>query len=140
MHEGLHLRGRDLARLLEDHIARWSRRTGISMDVLVLPGDGSPGVSARITRRVYATVWEALDNVERHSHARTVGVVLTLGDRGLRLTVSDDGSGFHADPAGHGVIAMKAYFAELGGTLTINSVVGEGTTVSGIVPARALDR
>jgi signal transduction histidine kinase len=125
-------------RLLEDHVAEWSQRTGISVDLLAMPGDGSADVAEKIVQRVYATAREALRRCERHSHARTVGIALTLGAHGLRLTVSDDGGGLHADPADRGVIAMKAYFAEIGGTLTINSMIGEGTTVIGIVPAKRL--
>jgi signal transduction histidine kinase len=31
---------------------------------------------------------------------------------------------------------MRAAFTEVGGTLSVNSVLGEGTTITGVVPAQ----
>jgi signal transduction histidine kinase len=123
--------------MLENHFAEWSERTGVAVEVWALP---TRDLSAPVVRNVYATVREALTNVERHSGARTVSIALTVGREGLRLTVSDDGRGFPAETTGRGLVAMKAYFAEIGGTLTINSVLGEGTTISGAVSSAALAR
>jgi signal transduction histidine kinase len=123
--------------MLEDHFAEWSERTGIAVEVWALPKRDVP---VRVAQSVYATVREALANVERHSGARTVSIALTLGNSGLRLTVSDDGRGFPAETTGRGLVAMKAYFAEFGGTLTINTVAGEGTTISGVISPEALSR
>jgi signal transduction histidine kinase len=123
--------------MLEDHFAEWSERTGIAVEVWALPKRDVP---ARVAQSVYATVREALSNVERHSQARTVSIALTMGRGGLRLTVSDDGRGFPPETTGRGLVAMKAYFAEIGGTLTINGVPGEGTTVSGVVSPEALSQ
>ncbi|MEV5409301.1 ATP-binding protein [Thermopolyspora sp. NPDC052614] len=126
---------RGLSQMLEDHFAEWSERTGIAVEVWALPRrEPSP----RVVANVYATVREALDNVALHSRARTVSVALTVGPSGLRLTVSDDGHGFPSWTTGRGLVAMRAYFAEIGGRLTVNSVPGGGTTVSGFIPAEAL--
>jgi len=123
--------------MLEDHFAEWSERTGVAVEVWALPRRELP---ARVVENVYATVTEALDNVARHSGARVVSIALTVGRSGLRLTVSDDGRGFPPETTGRGLVAMRAYFAELGGTLTVNPVPGAGTTVSGFIPAEALAR
>jgi Signal transduction histidine kinase len=129
--------GRGLARLLEDHIAEWSERTGIAVEVWALPKREVPPA---VANNVFATVREALDNVARHSGARVVSIALTVGRSGLRLTVSDAGRGFLPGTTGRGLVAMAAYFAEIGGRLTVNPVPGAGTTVSGFVPAEALAR
>jgi two-component system NarL family sensor kinase len=133
--EELRMRGdRGLDAALEDHVEQWSLRTGIAVETWALPGDR---VTPRVADNVFRTVCEALDNVERHSNARTVSIAVTAGRRGLRLTVSDDGQGFvPGRTGGRGIVAMKAYFAELGGTLSVNPVPGAGTTVSGVIPAR----
>ncbi len=126
---------RGLSQMLEDHFAEWSERTGIAVEVWALPQREVP---AHVAGNVYATVREALDNVARHSRARVVSIALTVGRSGLRLTVSDDGHGFPPGTTGRGLVAMRAYFAEIGGRLTVNPVPGGGTTVSGFVPAEAL--
>jgi glucose-6-phosphate-specific signal transduction histidine kinase len=53
----------------------------------------------------------------------------------LRLEVADDGAGL---PAGYrpgtGIANMRDRIADVGGSLTLESLPGQGTTVSGIVP------
>lgn len=122
---------RGLAAILEERLDAWSRQTGIAVEIWALP---SRQVPARVADNVLRTIREALDNVERHSGARTVSLALTTGRSGLRLTVSDDGRGFAPGPGGRGLVLMRACFAELGGTLSVTSVPGAGTTVTGVVP------
>ncbi|MEU8620902.1 GAF domain-containing sensor histidine kinase [Streptomyces sp. NPDC048623] len=82
---------------------------------------------------------EALHNALRHSGAGRVTVTLTRGGRGVRLTVTDDGQGF--DPATvrsagrHlGLVSMRDRAAGVGGTLTVTSAPGRGTTIEMEVP------
>lgn len=128
--------GQSLAEALESHLAAWSERTGITVEVWALPATDVP---SRVAAGVLAAVREALDNVERHSGARVVSVAVTTGKRGLRMTVSDHGRGFAPENGGtgRGICRMRAAFAEIGGTLSVGSVPGEGTTVTGVVPRRA---
>ncbi|WP_157244337.1 sensor histidine kinase [Nonomuraea typhae] len=125
--------GRSLAEELEGYLSEWGERTGITVETWALP---SADVPPSIARGVLAAIQEALANVEQHSGARTVSIAVTAGKSGLRMTVSDDGEGFHAANAGRGITRMRARFAEIGGSLSINSVRGEGTTVTGVVPKR----
>jgi signal transduction histidine kinase len=124
-----------LTAALEGYLADWSERTGIAVETWALPKKTVP---KHIAKGVYATVVEALANVERHSGAKVVAVAITTGRDGLRVTVSDEGAGFLEESArrsgGRGLAAMRVYFAEIGGTLTINSVLGGGTTITGVVP------
>ncbi|MFI6295631.1 sensor histidine kinase [Nonomuraea sp. NPDC050790] len=125
--------GRGLAEELEGFLGDWGERTGITVETWALPATEVP---QPIARAVLAAIEEALANVERHSGARVVSVAVTVGRSGLRMTVSDDGDGFHAANAGRGITRMRARFAEIGGSLSVNSVRGEGTTVTGVVPKR----
>jgi signal transduction histidine kinase len=130
--EELRMRGRRrLAEALQDELAGWSERTGIRVETWALPQGPVP---PRIADAVLAAVAEALSNVERHSGASTVSIAVTVAPSGLRMTVSDDGRGFSGFAAGRGIRAMRARFAEVGGSLRVTSVPGEGTTVSGVVP------
>lgn len=125
--------GRSLAQALEEHLAEWAQSTGIAVEIWALPDREVP---VKVARAVLATLGEALANIERHSRATVVSVAVTLGPGGLRMTVSDDGIGFSGPATGRGVTAMRAHFADLGGTLGVHGVPGEGTTVSGVVPRR----
>ncbi|MFI6387906.1 sensor histidine kinase [Nonomuraea sp. NPDC050547] len=125
--------GRSLAEELEGCLGDWGERTGITVETWALP---TVEVPQPIARAVLAVVQEALANVERHSGARVVSVAVTAGKSGLRMTVSDDGDGFHAADVGRGITRMRAHFVEIGGSLSVSSVRGEGTTVTGVVPRR----
>ncbi|MER7518899.1 GAF domain-containing sensor histidine kinase [Streptomyces sp. NPDC126499] len=82
---------------------------------------------------------EALHNALRHSGAARVTVSLSRSGQGARLTVTDDGRGF--DPATvrtagrHlGLVSMRDRAAGVGGTLTVTSAPGRGTTIEMEVP------
>jgi signal transduction histidine kinase len=123
--------GQSLAEALESYLAEWSDRTGIVVETWALPATDVP---SRVSNGVMAAMREALSNVELHSRARTVSIAVTAGKSGLRMTVSDNGQGFPVTGQGRGIARMRAAFAEIGGSLSVNSVHGEGTTISGVVP------
>ncbi|MEV0592527.1 sensor histidine kinase [Nonomuraea cavernae] len=124
--------GRSLAEALETDLTEWSERTGIRVETWALPAAEVP---SRIAQAVLSAIREALANVEAHSGAEMVSIAVTAGGGGLRMTVSDHGAGF--DPgraAERGIARMRAAFADVGGSLSVNSVPGEGTTITGVVP------
>jgi signal transduction histidine kinase len=61
-------------------------------------------------------------------------VTLEAGD-GLTLTVADDGRGIPADAEISGLQNMRERAEQLGGTCTITSAPGQGTTIVWRVPA-----
>lgn len=122
--------GQSLAEALEACLAEWSTRTGIAVETWALPGTD---VRSPIARGVLTVLRETLANVEQHSGASTVSIAVTVGGSGLRMTVSDNGRGFTTDQPTGGFVRMRAAFAEIGGSLSINGVRGEGTTVTGVV-------
>jgi len=88
---------------------------------------------------VFFAILEALQNTAKYADAASATVTLSAqGDR-LEFEVSDNGRGF--DPAqvteGTGITSMTDRLDAAGGTLTIDSAPGRGTTVKGSVPAMA---
>lgn len=82
---------------------------------------------------------EALHNALRHSGAAHVDVTVDRRGSGAVLRVTDDGSGF--DPqsvrrAGRhlGLVSMRDRTSGVGGTLTVESAPGKGTTIEMEVP------
>ncbi|MFD9942366.1 sensor histidine kinase [Nonomuraea sp. NPDC059023] len=126
----------DLRRELEIHLADWSQRTGIAVETWALPAGP---VSGPVADTALACILEALSNVERHSQAQTVSIAVTVNRRDLRLTVSDDGRGFHEAVDGKGMAIMRTRMAAVGGSCSINGTPGGGTTVTGVIP-RARDQ
>jgi len=80
---------------------------------------------------------EALRNVVRHAHARSVEVLVRQEDSHASLAVTDDGRGFvsNGGPAGHfGLQMMEDAARDAGGTLEVDSAPGRGTRVHVEVP------
>jgi signal transduction histidine kinase len=91
---------------------------------------------------VYRVAREALRNVRAHAQASGVHVAVTRDPRdSVRLVVSDDGRGFapaaraQREDEGHlGLTLLQAVVEQAGGTLSVRSQPGEGTTVELEVP------
>ena len=81
---------------------------------------------------------EAVGNAIDRGHAKHVKVRIVFGEKGLAMTVADDGSGFDTAAArkeGHyGLSGMERRTAELGGKIAISSEIGRGTTVRIALP------
>jgi signal transduction histidine kinase len=86
---------------------------------------------------VYFCALEALQNVAKHARASRVTVRLAAAEDGLEFSVTDDGAGFPAaaQRPGSGLQGMSDRLAAHGGTLDIRSEPGQGTTVTGRLPA-----
>jgi len=82
----------------------------------------------------YFVVSEALTNAAKHASASSAQVRVRPGNGALHLSVHDDGSG-GADPArGTGLIGLTDRIQALGGTITIHSPTGQGTTLDVDLP------
>jgi signal transduction histidine kinase len=87
---------------------------------------------------VYFSVLEALQNVAKYAQATQVSVRLHVVDGMLTFAVEDDGRGFDpsANGYGSGLQGMADRLSALEGRVEVRSRPGEGTTVSGRVPAQ----
>lgn len=83
---------------------------------------------------VYRIVQEALNNLIKHSHAKTAVVAVERDIRSVRLRIADDGVGFdtgqEAKRQGLGLTSISERVRMLGGTLCIQSTPGHGTQLS----------
>lgn len=85
---------------------------------------------------LYRIAQEALQNVVKHSGAAHARLVFAVADGTARLEVVDDGCGFPTAERsdGYGMHSMAERADLVGGTLTVRSRPGEGTSVSVTVP------
>jgi signal transduction histidine kinase len=135
---------RDLARgifppLLQDKglaaaLEAQARRSPMPVEV---HSNGVGRYPAEAEAAVYFCVLEALQNAAKYAQASRVQVRLQSGDGELRFEVTDDGKGFDpaATPPGSGLRNMRDRLEALGGSLSVASGPGRGTTLTGTVPA-----
>ncbi|MES4893135.1 GAF domain-containing sensor histidine kinase [Streptomyces sp. NPDC096012] len=102
-------------------------------------GKGFRALPAAQEEALLRVAQEALHNALRHSGAAHVDVVVQRRGCGAVLRVTDDGSGF--DPkavrrAGRhlGLVSMRDRAGGVGGSLTVESALGKGTTIEMEVP------
>lgn len=93
----------------------------------------------RFGEQIEATAWyvlaEALSNVVKHAGASEVQVSLSQEDGRLGLVIRDDGCGFDLDrPRGLGLTSVSDRLDTVGGSLTISSGAGPGTSVCVHIP------
>jgi signal transduction histidine kinase len=93
---------------------------------------------ARLPERVevaaYYVISEMLTNAAKHANASLIQVAAETAGRVLHLRVRDDGDG-GADPArGSGLVGLKDRVEALGGTFTIHSPAGAGTSLHAELP------
>ncbi|OFB41065.1 histidine kinase [Mycolicibacterium sp. (ex Dasyatis americana)] len=83
----------------------------------------------------YFCVAELLANVSRHSGATRATVRLSSDAHGLRITVTDNGSGGVQPANGSGLTGLTDRLRMVDGHLDIDSPLGGPTTVSAVVPS-----
>ena len=84
---------------------------------------------------VYRMVQEALNNANRHAHAKNVIVELKQSANSISVKIEDDGSGF--DPKrtrGMGLLGMEERVKRLGGSINIESRPGTRTVIRAELP------
>lgn len=125
-----------LEQALHTYVEQWSATSGIAVDVLV-QGLGAARLSATLETTIYRIVQEALTNVVRHAQATQVSVLLERRGEQLQMIVEDNGQGFNAEAERQdssegqylGLLGMAERAMLVGGTLTIDSAPGGGTTI-----------
>jgi signal transduction histidine kinase len=88
--------------------------------------------SEQLELGVYRLVQEALTNVVRHADATEASVTLRLTGEALEVSVADNGKGMRIQPGparGMGLQGMRERVLLLGGTMSIRSTPGSGTTI-----------
>ena len=130
-----------LGRLTE----RWSEESCITADVTVT---GSPRpLSPEIETTLFRMAQEALANVRKHARASRVALTLSYMGGCVALDARDDGIGFDPFQAsaeardrtsgGFGLKGMRERVEQAGGSLSVESTPGEGTTLAVELPATA---
>ncbi len=118
-----------------------ARRSGIDFDLQV------QGTSRRLDLAVETVLFrvaqEAITNILRHSNASQARLDICFNDEQVQLTVSDNGRGFDPSgpfqpPRGWGLEGMRERVEAAGGTLSISSAAGRGTSLAAVIPLRPL--
>lgn len=114
-------------------VESWSERFGVAAEFVA---NGEPDVPSDVREQLYRVTQEALHNVAKHARATHVTVMLEARAAELVLLIEDDGVGFSTDDApgrslngGLGLTSMRERAVLAGGSLTVESAAGRGTSI-----------
>jgi signal transduction histidine kinase len=119
----------------------WTQQSGIQAQTTITGTHNHLHPEAETT--LIRAVQEALANVQKHAQASSAQVTLSYMDDVLMLDVQDNGIGLEnaappSEGGGYGLTAMRQRVSQVGGSLTVESEPGEGTTVVIQVPIQQM--
>jgi signal transduction histidine kinase len=110
-----------------------SKRTGMAVTV---DAEGvADDLPEDLKTCIYRVVQEALNNCARHACARSVRIEVVQETQCIRLSVADNGQGFHsAQTRGLGLLGMEERVTHLGGQFQLQSEPGHGARLRIEIP------
>ena len=125
---------------LARHIQDVSKHSGLNIDYHFSSSPGLDRLPGRIEVSLFRITQEAITNIQKHAKASHASVVVLRQRHEITLLVEDDGRGFDASILSEkgdkclGLLGMRERVALLGGSVVIESVPGEGTTIRAKIP------
>ena len=121
---------------LTNYLEEWSQRSNVTID-FHSNGLLDQRLSSQLESTIYRIVQEAVNNVIKHAKAQNVSIILEKRVNKVLVIIEDDGMGFDVEallktPAKNrrfGLLGMQERVALVGGSLSIESTPGVGTTV-----------
>ena len=126
--------GRSITHALQNQLQEFRSATSVQAEFNT-SGEETP-LPAATSAALFRIVQEGLANVYRHAQASRVDVTLVFEESLVRLGISDNGKGFSRQEVieGRGLNNMTQRAEELGGSLTIDSIIGRGTHLDVTIP------
>ena len=111
----------------------FAERSGVQVHCQVQP----VRLEANAELVIYRVVQEAITNITKYAKAAQVWITLAMVDGQIEVSVRDDGVGFETTVehgSAFGLVGMRFRVEAEGGTLTLRSHPGQGTTVQVRLP------
>lgn len=113
-------------------------RTGAALQITIGELPSADRLPRSMQELIFRIVQEACDNIARHTHPQHVWLTLEQQGQTLLLEVRDDGQGFDLTYVRQGIGLGLAHIHEqtilLKGRLSIQSQIGQGTTICVRIP------
>jgi len=125
---------------LADQVESSGLEVKTKIDLSFEKGRMEDRLDGELETAIYRIVQEALTNTKKHAWAScaVVEIVEDDGRNELRISIQDDGHGFHpeADSEGFGLHGLRERVELLDGSIEISSSPGNGTEIRAIMPTR----
>ncbi len=127
-----------IAAALHNRLEAVELRAGIQAELQIEGSQHLESLPFAVEEEIFHIIQEALNNVLRHAKASQVHVHIQLFEDRVFVEVSDNGAGFELDLAakgrGLGLISIRERTQRLGGEVSIESLLGQGTNIRLEIP------
>lgn len=91
---------------------------------------------------IYRVIQEAVNNALKYSNAKQIEILVYKVENNLAVKISDNGVGFDLENTvkGNGIMNMEKRIESLGGIISIDSKVNEGTVVFFLIPDNTVEK
>lgn len=124
---------------------RWYARTNLEeagIRIEVSASEDTLTLPAETTTTLFRIAQEAVNNIIKHSEAKSANISLTIRDNKIYLDIEDDGQGFNVFKASEeafslqhwGLVGIRERAELLGGEISISSRQNEGTHLEVSIP------
>ena len=128
-----------LAPAIQRYVETWLQPEGISATVKTR---GHERLPSEVEVALFRITQEAVNNIMRHAEAKNVDIDLQCDGEKCVLRIKDDGKGFDVQEItkventgrGVGLFGMKERVTLVGGSCSVQSQPGQGTTITSEVP------
>lgn len=126
---------------LQRYVLTFQEETGIAVSFMT--SGIQPELKSVVSLTVFRIIQEAMNNIIKHARASNVSIHLDFTNKGLKLFVIDDGSGFDSEKlkvksndisGGFGLVSMRERIELLSGEMYISSVPDKGTRLNIVIP------
>lgn len=126
---------------LHSFMKRFTKETGIRVSLTAFAGIEELSIAKRTV--LFRVAQEALANVARHARAGRVEASIRRLPHAVRMQISDDGKSFKAERVWRsrknqhlGLLGMRERVEMVGGSFSVESSPGQGTTITARIPFR----
>ncbi len=124
---------------IEWQAREFEERSGLKLHVESGP---IPEITEKQSTELFRIAQEALTNIARHAHAKTVLISIMEQAGGVEMTIRDDGVGFDYQKTRAGVslgmLGMRERASSIDALLNVISAPGEGTLISVRLPLNGI--
>ncbi len=109
---------------------------------IVIQGENNVDVPNEQAKVLFKVFFEILNNAIKHSKASKLLIQITRDDWDINVIISDNGCGFDINQIkrSFGLRNIRSRIESLGGNLTIDSVVGNGTIIKMVIKSTAHEK
>lgn len=111
-------------------------RENINFKFVIDDDLSAENLSSIVGMNIYRTTQEAVNNALKYAHATEIEILINRIGETINISIADNGLGYDAKfvEKGNGLRNMEQRITDIGGTISMESVLDKGTTITVILP------